>query len=154
MRLAAEGTGVGALTGIVGVGGGFLIVPALVLGVSTTVYLLTAAYHIGSYDVLAANLASWQLATSGSPVLEPSTFPPLQSHQLRDVWIIQRADGNEVIGRSPGAVLAAVPAVAAPLDLTAEKGARLVGEKDDDDEDERLDDEHLIGADAAEQRVT
>lgn len=82
----------------------------LVLGITTTVYLLTAAYHLGSYDVLAANLASWQLATTGSPVLEPTTFPPLQSHPLSYVWIMERADGSEVIARSPGAVLAAVPA--------------------------------------------
>ncbi|MCY7289784.1 MAG: hypothetical protein LH624_16455 [Cryobacterium sp.] len=58
----------------------------------------------------ATNVLSWQLATTGSSTFTEETFPPLDNHPLRETWIIKSSDGNEVIARLPGAVIAAIPA--------------------------------------------
>lgn len=73
-KVVAEGLGVGVLTGLVGVGGGFLIVPALVLlgglpmrrAVGTSLLIIAAKSLVGfgTYlDVLAADglAVDWQL---------------------------------------------------------------------------------------------
>lgn len=84
---------------------------ATAVGVAcATVYLLTASYSDVSGDVTATNVLSWQLATLGDPGFGPHTYPPLDEHPGRAIWVIATADGGESIGRSPGAVLAALPA--------------------------------------------
>jgi hypothetical protein len=77
------------------------------------VYALTAGFGSTSGDVTAANVLSWQIASVGDTTFRPDTYPPLDRQEFRNVWVIQDAAGNEVIGRSPGAVIAAVPAFAA-----------------------------------------
>ncbi len=86
------------------------LLPLTVFAVTTSVYLLTAAYESVSGDVLTANVASWQLATTGSPYLDQISFPPLDDHPGRFIWVVELDNGREVIGRSPGAVAAAIPA--------------------------------------------
>lgn len=76
------------------------------------IFALTAAYTTVSGDVWTANVASWQIVTHGNVWLDTIDFPPLDKHPTRDVWIVQLANGHEVIGRSPGAVAAALPAYA------------------------------------------
>lgn len=80
--------------------------------VSAAIFLASADYSSVSGDVWTANVASWQIATLGSPWLDLVDLPALENHPLRDVWIVQLASGHEVIGRSPGAVVAALPAYA------------------------------------------
>jgi uncharacterized protein len=68
-RIAAEGTGVGLITGLVGAGGGFLIVPALVLlaglpmerAVGTSLAIVAARSLLG----FAADVSSGQLINFG-----------------------------------------------------------------------------------------
>lgn len=74
------------------------------------VYLVTAAYSSVSGDVTATNVLSWQIATTGDPTYGPATYPPIERHPGRDIWVVETGNGAEVIGRSPGAVIAAVPA--------------------------------------------
>lgn len=88
---------------------GWLAPLVLFLAVAA-VYLASASYSFGSGDVVSANVASWQLATQDSFLVEDLDFPPLTEHPGRDIWIVEDADGNEVIARSPGPVVAAVPA--------------------------------------------
>lgn len=78
--------------------------------VPTCVYLATAAYAVINGDVLTSNLGSWQLATHGRPYLDQFTYPPLDDHPGRAIWVVLDADGREIIGRSAGPVLLAVPA--------------------------------------------
>ena len=60
LKIAAEGLGVGVLTGLVGVGGGFLIIPALVLlgglpmslAVGTSLLIIAAKSFAGFYKYL------------------------------------------------------------------------------------------------------
>lgn len=87
-------------------------VPALVAAVCAVIYVATANYSSVSGDVTAADVLSWQIGTTSDPVFDASTFPPLDEHPGRAIWIVERPDGHEVIGRSPGAVLAGVPAYA------------------------------------------
>ena len=82
----------------------------VVLLLTGSVFLLTAAYSSVSGDVWTANVASWQLATTGDPWLESVDLPVLDQHPARDVWVVTVPSGHEVIGRSPGAVIAAIPA--------------------------------------------
>lgn len=83
----------------------------IVVGLSCAViYLFTASYASGSGDVNATNVLSWQLATSGDSTFTEDTFPPLDQHPSRATWIIESADGGEVVARLPGAVVAAIPA--------------------------------------------
>lgn len=100
------------------------ITPALVGFVCATVYALTAGFASTSGDVTAANVLSWQIGSVGDPTFRTDTYPPLDEQQFRNVWVIQDAAGDEVIGRSPGAVIAAVPAYAA---LGEESFSRVPG---------------------------
>lgn len=76
LKIGAEGLGVGALTGFVGVGGGFLIVPALVLlggldmlrAVATSLVIIALKSAVGFWkylDVLDQSDASVNWATIG-----------------------------------------------------------------------------------------
>lgn len=76
------------------------------------IFALTAAYTTVSGDVWTANVASWQIVTHGNVWLDTIDFPQLDEHPMRNVWIVQLANGHEVIGRSPGAVAVALPAYA------------------------------------------
>lgn len=87
-------------------------VPVVVAALCAVVYLLTASYTSVSGDVLSANVLSWQLATTGDPEFTGSTYPPIDEHPARAIWVLRTEDGSEVIGRSPGAVALAVPAYA------------------------------------------
>lgn len=82
------------------------------LVLSGAVFMATAAYTSVSGDVSTANVASWQIATTGSPWLERVNLPGLDANPLRYVWVRQLESGHEVIGRSPGAVVAGLPAYA------------------------------------------
>jgi hypothetical protein len=84
--------------------------PAIIFSAIAIVYLLTATYNSGSGDVVASNLASWQIATQDSTNLDEINFPALEDHPGRDIWITTNDRGDEVIARSPGPVAAAVPA--------------------------------------------
>lgn len=83
--------------------------PTVVALLCAVAFLATASYTSASGDVTASDVLSWQLATTGDPVFRETTFPPLDRHPGRDIWVIQRSDGKEVVGRSPGSVIAAIP---------------------------------------------
>ena len=85
-------------------------VPFIVAALCAAVYLLTASYSSVSNDVLSANVLSWQIATTGDVEFTDSTYPPIDEHPFRRVWVVATDDGRDVIGRSPGAVALAVPA--------------------------------------------
>lgn len=93
------------------------LVLACVLAVAYTATIATAL----SLDVWSANLVSWHLGTTGSPFVDLDAFPRIADNDSRAIWVVQGRDGQDVIGRSPGAVLAAVPAyaVAGVLGLTS-----------------------------------
>ncbi|MDR7253773.1 alpha-1,2-mannosyltransferase [Nocardioides sp. BE266] len=86
------------------------VLPWAVGVVTAVIYLLTAGYSSASGDVVAADVLAWQLGTQGSSTFTAETYPPLDQHPAREGWIIEAADGHEVVGRSPGAVASAVPA--------------------------------------------
>lgn len=83
---------------------------ALVLGASVfVVYALTAARSRVSLDVWSANFASWHLVSTGTPWIDGLVIPPLEN-PLRHIWVVEAPNGHTVIGRSPGVVLAGLPA--------------------------------------------
>jgi hypothetical protein len=84
----------------------------IVFTIGAAIFLATTAYVSVSGDVWTASVASWQIATTGSPWLEMVDLPALEEHPLRYVWVLQLESGHEVIGRSPGAVVAGLPAYA------------------------------------------
>lgn len=88
------------------------LLPAVLLGVLAVLYGATAARDAVSVDVWSANLASWSIGTTGSPLVDLDRFPTLADNESRATWVVQRADGRDVIGRAPGAVASAVPAYA------------------------------------------
>ncbi|MBM7515399.1 hypothetical protein [Nocardioides nitrophenolicus] len=73
------------------------------------VYVATMGRAL-SFDVFAANLASWHIAETGSPFVDLTDFPKLNNWPTREIWIVEAADGRDVIGRSSGVIAAAVPA--------------------------------------------
>lgn len=87
------------------------VLPTVLFVVTLLAYLLTAAYVGVSGDVLTTNLASWQVA-NGTPYLDQISFRPLEDHPGRKIWVVLLDNGREVIGRSPGAVAAGIPAYA------------------------------------------
>lgn len=86
--------------------------PWALFAVTCIVYLLTASYGGASGDVVTSNLASWQLASGTRPYLDQFTYPPLEEHPGRSIWVIVDAAGREIVGRAAGPVLMGVPAYA------------------------------------------
>jgi hypothetical protein len=82
------------------------------LGLFLVVFVLFASTVSAkpSFDVYSADLAAWNLARTGDPVPDLASFPRLDRHPLRDVWVVQTSDGQDVIGRAPGTIAAGVPA--------------------------------------------
>lgn len=91
---------------------------------ASTVFALTGARSNISMDVWSANLASWRVATTGSPWLDDVSVPQLDNHPAQEVWVMEADNGHRVIGRSPGVVAAALPAywVSQPARMTALPG--------------------------------
>ncbi|WP_395297772.1 sulfite exporter TauE/SafE family protein [Kitasatospora hibisci] len=96
-RAAATGAGLGAVTGLLGVGGGFLAVPALV----TAVGLPMEAAVGTSLPVIAVN-ASASLATRGGAGsgLDWAVIAPFTAAAVLGAW-----DGKRLAGRFSGSTL-------------------------------------------------
>ncbi|MFB7469732.1 sulfite exporter TauE/SafE family protein [Kitasatospora sp. NPDC056184] len=102
-RAAASGAGLGALTGLLGVGGGFLAVPALVGAVGLSMEAAVGT----SLPVIAVN-ASASLATRGGGAagLDWAVIAPFTAAAVLGAW-----DGKRLAARLSGAVLQRVFAV-------------------------------------------
>ena len=81
-HIAAHGVGVGVLTGLVGVGGGFLIVPALVLlsgipmklAIGTSLVIVAAKSYSGFAGYVAAVPVDWATMASFTAVTVAGSF--------------------------------------------------------------------------------
>lgn len=73
------------------------------------VYLATISPD-PSPDVLTADFAGLHIARTGDPVPHIPDFPRLDDNVIREVWIVETADGREAVGRAPGVIAAVVPA--------------------------------------------
>ncbi|MDP3481775.1 MAG: sulfite exporter TauE/SafE family protein [Sulfuricella sp.] len=81
-HIAAHGVGVGVLTGLVGVGGGFLIVPALVLlsgipmkiAIGTSLVIVAAKSYSGFAGYVAAVPVDWSTMASFTAVTVAGSF--------------------------------------------------------------------------------
>ncbi|MFE2111279.1 sulfite exporter TauE/SafE family protein [Kitasatospora sp. NPDC059463] len=102
-RAAASGAGLGALTGLLGVGGGFLAVPALVGAVGLTMEAAVGT----SLPVIAVN-ASASLVTRGGGAagLDWAVIAPFTAAAVLGAW-----DGKRLAARLSGAVLQRIFAV-------------------------------------------
>ncbi|MFF2658226.1 TSUP family transporter [Kitasatospora sp. NPDC058032] len=96
-RAAASGAGLGALTGLLGVGGGFLAVPALVGAVGLSMEAAVGT----SLPVIAVN-ASASLVTRGGGAagLDWAVIAPFTAAAVLGAW-----DGKRLAARLSGAVL-------------------------------------------------
>lgn len=63
-----------------------------------------------SPDVFTADFAALNIARTGEPVPHIPDFPRLDDNVIREVWIVETADGREAVGRAPGVIAAVVPA--------------------------------------------
>ena len=94
------------------------------IGLFLAVFLVFAATASRGYlclDVWSSNLASYQLATTGTPNLDEVAVPQLDGHPLRWVYVDDAApNGHVVITRSPAVVIAGLPAylVSQPATMT------------------------------------
>jgi uncharacterized membrane protein YfcA len=98
--LAAEGLGVGFLTGIIGIGGGFLIVPALVLvaklpmrlAVGTSLLVITMNAMGGFAGYLGHTAIDWYLVAwftsiaAVGAVIGTLASKQVEQHHLRQVF--------------------------------------------------------------------
>jgi hypothetical protein len=81
-HIAAHGVGVGVLTGLVGVGGGFLIVPALVLlsgipmklAIGTSLVIVAAKSYAGFAGYVGAVPVDWTIMASFTAVTVAGSF--------------------------------------------------------------------------------
>jgi uncharacterized membrane protein YfcA len=87
--LVAEGLAVGLLTGVVGVGGGFLIVPALVLlalpmreAVGTSLAIIAANCAVGLYGYFGHVSLDWRAVALVTAGTIPGTFLGVHLHGL------------------------------------------------------------------------
>ncbi|MEI5102549.1 sulfite exporter TauE/SafE family protein [Streptomyces sp. PmtG] len=97
VRAAAAGAGLGALTGLLGVGGGFLVVPALV---TVLAFEMRAATGTSLLVITANSLAS--LATRGGTVggLDWAVIAPFTGAAILGAW-----DGQRLAARLSGDTL-------------------------------------------------
>jgi len=81
-HIAAHGIGIGVLTGVVGVGGGFLIVPALALlsglpmklAIGTSLAIVAAKSYAGFFGYLGAVPIDWSMMMSFTAVTIAGSF--------------------------------------------------------------------------------
>lgn len=81
-HIAAHGIGVGVLTGVVGVGGGFLIVPALALlsglrmklAIGTSLAIVAAKSYAGFFGYLGAVPIDWRIMVAFTAVTVAGSF--------------------------------------------------------------------------------
>lgn len=81
-HIAAHGIGVGVLTGVVGVGGGFLIVPALALlsglrmklAIGTSLAIVAAKSYAGFFGYLGAVPVNWSIMAAFTSVTIAGSF--------------------------------------------------------------------------------
>ncbi|WP_030610705.1 sulfite exporter TauE/SafE family protein [Streptomyces sclerotialus] len=97
VRAAAGGAGLGALTGLLGVGGGFLAVPALV---TVLAFEMRAAVGTSLLVISANSLAS--LATRGTTMggLDWAVIAPFTAAAILGAW-----DGKRLAARASGPLL-------------------------------------------------
>jgi alpha-1,2-mannosyltransferase len=76
------------------------------------IYALTISHSLLSFDVYGANWTSWHIANSGSPWIDGTPIPYLQSHDHGPikVLIVNAQNGHTAFGRFPGVVVASLPA--------------------------------------------
>ena len=93
---------------------------ALFVG-SLFVFVLTTAHFIVHTDVWTTNYLSWRISATGNPWIEGLSIPRLDHNPERILWEHAAVNGHLVIGRSPGAVLASLPAywLARPATMTS-----------------------------------
>lgn len=72
-------------------------------------YALTISTN-PSPDVYTADFAAQNVALTGDPVPHLPDFPRLDDNVIREVWIVETADGREAVGRAPGVIAVVVPA--------------------------------------------
>ncbi|MBS4097455.1 MAG: sulfite exporter TauE/SafE family protein [Sulfuricella sp.] len=100
-HIAAHGIGVGVLTGLVGVGGGFLIVPALVLlsgipmkmAVGTSLAIVAAKSYAGFAGYFGAVPVDWGIMASFTAVTVAGSFAGTRLAQRFSQETLKRAFG-------------------------------------------------------------
>jgi alpha-1,2-mannosyltransferase len=73
------------------------------------VYGATISHGLLSLDVWSSSFGSWHLSQHGNPWIDGVRLPRLEQNPLRAQWVIE-SHGHTVIARSPGTILAALPA--------------------------------------------
>lgn len=84
--------------------------PVGIFVVGAILYGLSQSQPLVSLDVWSTNFLSWHLASGGGPWLDGVEIPGIDGHELEHVWVLETPDGHRAIGRSPGAVVAGIPA--------------------------------------------
>jgi uncharacterized membrane protein YfcA len=103
-RAAGAGAGLGALTGLLGVGGGFLAVPALV---TVLAFEMQAAVGTSLLVITANSLASLTLRGASASALDWAVIAPFTAGAVLGAW-----DGKRLAGKVSGPLLQRVFAVA------------------------------------------
>ncbi|MFE9643180.1 sulfite exporter TauE/SafE family protein [Streptomyces sp. NPDC006365] len=102
-RAAGAGAGLGALTGLLGVGGGFLAVPALV---TVLAFEMEAAVGTSLLVITANSLASLTLRGASASALDWAVIAPFTAGAVLGAW-----DGRRLAGKISGPLLQRVFAV-------------------------------------------
>jgi hypothetical protein len=84
--------------------------PAGLFAFCALVYTATAARSYVNADVRMTDFAAWHLVRTGTPWLDHTSVPASLHIAARNIWVLHAANGHTVVGRSPGAVVLAVPA--------------------------------------------
>lgn len=105
LAIPAEGLGVGILTGFVGVGGGFLIIPALVLlggipmkeAIGTSLVIIAAKSATGFLGYLGQVAIDWALTASFTLAASAGTLAGAYLTRLIDAKYLQKGFGYFVL---------------------------------------------------------
>ena len=104
-HIAAHGIGVGVLTGIVGVGGGFLIVPALVLlsglrmklAIGTSLAIVAAKSYAGFLGYLGAVAIDWTIMAAFTSVTIAGSFAGTRLAHRFSPELLKRSFGGFLV---------------------------------------------------------
>jgi uncharacterized protein len=104
-HIAAHGIGVGVLTGVVGVGGGFLIVPALALlsglrmklAIGTSLAIVAAKSYAGFFGYLGAVPIDWNIMFSFTAVTIAGSFAGTRLAQRFSQEMLKRSFGGFLV---------------------------------------------------------
>ena len=87
-------------------------IPVGLFGSAFAVFVVTTNRGVAHVDYYMSSFSAWRITAAGSPYVDGVHIAKLDDLTYPFLWVFEAANGHTVVGRSPGTVLANIPAYA------------------------------------------